>query len=398
MLAVAGLMIVLAMGFALSGMIADGGPSDGDDAALDGGVGPAPPAAQPITSLAGLLFGQDETDTADDGTPMDPTTDDSGTDDTDNDPPDNGANLAQADSFGITRLAVGGDDGLILGEADPDLAQDQMAHGLPCGGTIQDMLQGRQIMSGLLGENPYDAYTGGPGNDAMTGTHGGDAMFGNEGDDTLIGGDGADELCGDEGDDSIFGGNGQDFLVGGDGNDTIYGGADGDMVFGSDGDDLLYGDAGDDVLQGGFGADTLFGGDGNDTLDGTYSGGLNGFGPFDEDQADQLFGGDGDDMIMIGAGDVATGGEGRDIFITGSYIEIADVAGHVTDFDPTQDVIEVVFDPTLTPAPVISVVDFPDGTGADILFNGQVILTVSGAQGLDPSDIQLREITLSPAA
>ena len=77
---------------------------------------------------------------------------------------------------------------------------------------------------------------------------------------------------------------------------------------------------------------------------------------------------------------------------------MAAVAGHVTDFDPTQDVIEVMLDPDATPDPVMTVADFADGDGADILFNGEVILTVAGAQGLYPAAIILRAIDLDTAA
>lgn len=377
MLAAGGLLILIAMGFALSGMILDDGtePSGEPDDALPAGdeSNAAAQADLPIMPIDALLFDNDEealrdaTLTADN--PTAPAID----------PPEIGAET----------MGDGAED------STPTLPDSQSP---PSGGTINDMLQGREVMAELLSGESHDAQTGGSNDDLITGTDGTDAIFGNEGDDSLHGGEGADEIYGDEGDDSIMGGTGRDFLVGGDGNDTVMGGADGDMIFGSDGDDLLSGDEGDDFLQGGFGADTLLGGQGNDTLDGSFSAGHGGFGPFDQDRGDHLEGGDGDDVILIGAADVATGGEGRDTFITGSFIEMAELAGHVTDFDPSQDVIEVMFDPNSTPDPIITVVDLDDGTGANILFNGEVILTVSGAQGLDPAAIELREVELAPAA
>lgn len=352
MLAAGGLLILAAMGFALSGMITDGGADPSDDPG-DTSRTTNDPDLAPDTELA----------------------------------------IVPVDTLFSDTNAI---DTAPVGDTAPENtapAQDSQIQ--PDGGTIDDMLNARHAMAELLNTDSNDALTGGHNSDAITGTDGTDAIFGNDGDDSLHGGAGADEIYGDEGNDSINGGDGQDFLVGGYGNDTVLGGADGDMIFGSDGDDLLSGEAGDDVLQGGFGADTLLGGQGNDTLDGTYSAQQGSFGPFDQDRGDHLDGGDGDDVILIGAADVATGGEGRDSFITGSFIELAELAGHVTDFDPSQDVIEVIFDPDSTPDPIITVVDFDDGTGANILFNGEVILTVSGAQGLDPAAIELREVEMA---
>lgn len=94
---------------------------------------------------------------------------------------------------------------------------------------------------------------------------------------------------GADGDDTLSGGNGEDTLHGEDGNDTLYGGAD---------DDLLYGGAGSDTLEGGKGSDVLYGG-----LD--------------------------DDDFLLGAGDVATGGHGDDVFI----IDTTDTDGTVITID-----------------------------------------------------------------
>lgn len=95
---------------------------------------------------------------------------------------------------------------------------------------------------------------------------------------------------------------------------------------------------------------------------------------------------------MIGHGDIATGGAGADVFTSGAYVETAEIAGTVNDFDPFQDRIEVIFDPDLTPNPMLEVQDFDDGSGADIILDGEVILSVIGAQGLDPNMIDLRAV------
>jgi Ca2+-binding RTX toxin-like protein len=250
-------------------------------------------------------------------------------------------------------------------------------------------------MLGAEDGSGFDGETidGGDGDDTLTGSEGDDSLDGN---DLMDGGTGDDAITGGPGDDTIEGGDGTDVLVGGAGDDVISGGAQGDLLFGGEGDDLLEGEDGDDYLQGGFGADTLSGGAGNDQLDGTFAAGDSIFGPHDEDAGDSLDGGDGDDTLVIGADDVATGGEGADTFVSDSFLEIAEIAGHVSDFDPGRDVIEVMFDPELTPDPIITVENFVDGSGANILFEGQLILRVSGAQGLDPAQIELREVETDP--
>jgi hypothetical protein len=370
MLAAGGLLILAAMGYAFGGMITDGtAPSDGlpDDAQTEQddvaaiAKGALPPSLADLFRIGNApvtAFGGDGDDSLTGG-------------------------------MGDDTLSGGPGDDTLDGYAGDDLLD---------GGTGDDVLRGREGMDSLLGGGGDDAITGGPGADLIEGGEDDDALFGNEGNDTILGQGGADEIYGDEGDDSLDGGDGTDFIVGGDGNDTLSGGAGGDLLFGSDGDDHLSGGDGDDFLQGGFGADTLLGGAGNDRLDGTFAAGDSIFGPYDEDRGDLLDGGDGDDVIIIGAQDIATGGAGQDRFVTGSFIEMAALAGHVTDFDPTQDVIEVMFDPDATPDPVITVTNFADGSGANILFNGEVILTVAGAQGLDPAAIIRRPVDLDTTA
>ncbi len=268
-----------------------------------------------------------------------------------------------------------------------DALLDGISDSLAGLGGSEEMLDARTQIDDAFGTGGEDALTGGFNDDMISGTDGQDALFGGEGADTLLGGGGNDELHGDTGDDLLQGGDGVDFLDGGDGNDTLDGGAGRDLLFGGDGDDVLAGGAGDDFLQGGMGSDTLNGGSGNDVLDGTF--GRNGM---DHDDGDVLWGGDGDDTIIVGQGDIAHGNDGADLFIAGSYIEAAEVAGSVTDFDPGMDRIEVIFDPDLHPNPILEVLDFEDGSGADIVLNGEVILSVTGAQGLDPNLIELRAV------
>lgn len=312
----------------------------------------------------------------------------------------NGTTGVSMDDIALVALGTGGetvvdDESHLPGEEDR-VTPDAAAGGDPMnGGTGNDMLRARAEFSNIFGRGGPDALTGGPGDDRFVGHSGNDAIFGDDGDDSLEGASGHDELYGDEGNDALSGGAGRDLLAGGDGDDDAAGGADDDMLFGGDGDDALQGGDGDDYLQGGFGADMLEGGAGNDRLDGTFSSEGNMFGPFDEDEGDVLDGGEGDDIIMAGTDDLIFVGAGADTVTTGAYIDPDGDAPLISDFDPAEDVIEVMYDPALTPDPVITVVDFPDGSGADILLNGEVVLKANGAQGLDPGTISLRQIDLA---
>ncbi len=266
------------------------------------------------------------------------------------------------------------------------------------GGTGDDVLRGRAGMDELFGHSGSDAITGGADNDLISGGSESDLLFGNEGNDTVMGDAGNDEMYGDDGDDEMAGGDGHDLLHGGEGNDAMSGGEGNDLLYGAEGDDTIEGGEGNDYLLGGFGSDEMHGGSGNDTIDGTFAAGDPEFGPFDEDVADNIFGGDGDDHIFLGENDVATGGAGADIFESGTYIETEEAAGTVTDFDPSEDVIQLAIDLTATPNPSVTVVDFEDGTGADVLVNGMVVLSATGAQGLDPNEIVIRDVALDDIA
>ena len=63
----------------------------------------------------------------------------------------------------------------------------------------------------------------------------------------------------------------------------------------------------------------------------------------------------------------------------------------IDHFDPDEDEIEVLYDapPQSGHLPQIEVRDFADQTGAVVLFDGEPILAVRGAQGLQPSDVKL---------
>ncbi len=125
------------------------------------------------------------------------------------------------------------------------------------------------IVEGTSGDDLIDAsYVGDPEGDNVDNSDHSDGSN----DDSIVAGAGADTVLAAAGDDTVLGGTGADSLDGGAGDDTLDGGSD------------------NDTLIGGLGSDTLTGGTGNDTL-------------------------------TIAEGDVATGGDGEDLFLLADYAE-----------------------------------------------------------------------------
>ena len=139
-------------------------------------------------------------------------------------------------------------------------------------------------------------------------------------------------LIGTSRDDTVIGFRGQDTLRGGNGNDTLQGGAQ---------EDILHGENGDDVLRGGSERDVLHGGNGNDKLN-AGSG------------KDVLFGGPGQDWLT-------GGGRGVDLFRFTAPNEGRDV---ITDFDPSEDMIQVSPKRFVLSRGVLEQHQFVLGTGA----------------------------------
>lgn len=130
--------------------------------------------------------------------------------------------------------------------------------------------------------NPYQDFSGTPGDDSWTGGDGDDIIAGGEGNDNLYGGSGNDILRGGAGNDSLSGGGGIDSacydtatsavtvnlnttaaqITGGDGTDTLIGI---ENLLGSNFNDTLTGNGAANILDGKGGADTMIGGFGNDT-------------------------------------------------------------------------------------------------------------------------------------
>ncbi len=133
-------------------------------------------------------------------------------------------------------------------------------------------------------------------------------------------------LSGNGSNDRLKGTNDRDRLKGKGGNDRLFGKRKNDRLFGDNGDDRLFGNGGNDRLEGNNGDDRLEGGAGRDRLEGGNG-------------SDRILGGRGSDLIIGGGGsDRLTGNGGRDVF---AIENLTDGVDTITDFNPTEDVIDV---------------------------------------------------------
>lgn len=290
---------------------------------------------------------------------------------------------------------------------DDDDNQDTTINGT----AEDDMLTGGSGDDNIFGNGGNDLLSGLGGNDELDGGPGHDTMQGGDGIDRIRGDDGNDVGSGDAGDDILRGAEGDDALQGGDGDDAIYGDRDDDWVDGGDGDDTLVGGSEDDVLVGGTGSDSLTGDGGDDMLSGgelltralttdelaaLRDAGLAGetallpsdvtYDATDDGDPDVLDGGKGDDLLLFGAGDTATGGEGADdFFLLGGTA--ADPAV-VMDFDGAEDTLVYVHEAG-TPEPALTLTDNGDGTQS-LEADGEVVAMLA-ATGLSAEDILFYE-------
>lgn len=298
-----------------------------------------------------------------------------------------GEPLAEAEGWGVSAafmddapeavtpaLPSGGDAALA---AQDDLPQSNDGADLPdpdltlVGTGGDDVLQGQAGADRISGAEGRDGLMGGAGPDALAGGNGYDSLWGDEDNDDLSGDTGDDLLAGCEGDDSGFGGAGNDSVIGGTGADVLEGQA---------GDDLLDGGSGNDVLIGGTGADELEGGAGNDTLAG-------GSGAEADTEVDFLNGGYGDDHLQLAAGDFGNGGQGADTFALQDFAPGQPVV-QITDFDPTEDQLVVMYDAALHPAPQLTL---GSGSGATILMlDGVPLASLTNGAALDLAAVRLQ--------
>lgn len=289
-------------------------------------------------------------------------------------------------SDGLLQSVIGDDSDNILTSTDPDGAEFFANGG-------DDSITGTDQADSLQAGQGNDTADMGAGDDRALGKAGNDTLIGGAGNDDLFGGSDNDDLFGGLGNDTLTGGFGSDSLFGSDGTDDLHAGEGEDILDGGEGSDELYGDAGDDTLWGANGSDTLFGGDGNDVLSGAFDGistapdgSLDGF--------DMLFGGTGDDTILMGASDIAEGGEGADTFTIDETVSGAGIS-QINDFDPSEDLLELQYlqttdETTGDPVePTLVITNFDDGTGAFFEIDGEIVAEVVGAQDLDPSLVSL---------
>jgi Ca2+-binding RTX toxin-like protein len=259
-----------------------------------------------------------------------------------------------SDDTGLDSLLGGGDTTLPL--VDPDQSD------VPSVGSPEDWIM-EHWDSDAVG-NGVRGYT----------------VSGDESDNALEGGTQNDLLRGGIGDDSMVGGNSDDLMLGGAGEDTLLGNDGDDWLDGSEGGDWLAGGNGNDRVVGGKGDDILDGGKGNDTISGREDSG-------EWEQSDYLNGDDGDDCLLLGVGDLATGGGGSDSFaLQGSGA--AGAIARVMDFDHTNDKLIVTYDPTVHPDPVITVESNDDSTEHLVLLDGSKLAIVHG-DAVDPLSIRL---------
>lgn len=252
----------------------------------------------------------------------------------------------------------------------------------------------------LTGQGGNDAIDGGSGNDLLGGRAGNDMLEGGRGEDWVRGGDGHDTLLGGRGDDDLQGEAGRDLLNGAKGDDALAGGQGGDRLLGGNGDDTLNGGAGadrlrggtgQDELQGGLGHDRVIGGMGSDAVDGNEGNDSLWGGRLDTDdhEADFLNGGAGEDVLHLGAGDYGNGGEGADRFEL-CDIALGDPVVQITDFDPEEDSLVLLYDAETHADPEISVVTEEGSADATVVLDGVPVARVLGGAGLSAADVMLQ--------
>ncbi|MHA6324776.1 calcium-binding protein [Roseivivax sp. CAU 1753] len=242
----------------------------------------------------------------------------------------------------------------------------------------------------IVGTDQTDQLSGGAGNDTLSGQGGDDELLGGADDDWIAGGDGndtlhgeagGDRIFGDAGADSIYGHDGDDWLSGGDGADSLEGGLGNDNLAGDGGADALHGREGADTLSGGTGIDTLFGGDGNDLVLGIDRD-IDVATATDVSGADFVNGGAGNDTLLLGDGDTGSGGTGADSFVTGHWIGVDGAS--ITDFEPAEDRMIVVYDDALGPPEDIGYHPDPEAADQVQLRSGDQVLATMPAGDAPP--------------
>ena len=116
----------------------------------------------------------------------------------------------------------------------------------------------------------------------------------------------------------------------------------------------------------------------------------NAVGGDDDDDSDFLNGDGGDDSILVGSGDVVTGGEGADEIVLGDWLTSGEAA-QIMDYTAEDDSILLVWDDSIETStePQITVSADPDTPDQTlVLLDGIVVASANGGDLL-PSDIAL---------
>jgi Ca2+-binding RTX toxin-like protein len=133
--------------------------------------------------------------------------------------------------------------------------------------------------------------------------------------------------------------------------------------------------------MGGAGADEIFGDVGNDTLQGNSAG-------LSDTSVDFLNGGAGDDVLLLGAGDYGHGDAGADAFTLTDF-GMGGEAVQITDFDPAEDQLILLYDPALADSPSATLAEDAAGN-TQILLDGNVVAILTNGVQISTDDIILR--------
>ncbi len=235
-------------------------------------------------------------------------------------------------------------------------------------------------------EELFQTAEGEDGNDTIMGTNTDDLIGGADGDDDITGRAGDDILFGEDGNDLIKGRSGEDLIFGGTGDDLILGGQDDDYLLGGADNDTLRGAEGDDILVG---ANTQIGDPGPEDLftqDGRLFIGNSQYTPPTQPESNELYGEEGNDLLLLGEGDIGSGGSGNDAFEIGEWVSDETNVPEVTDFNPSEDLLVVRYEGG-TSEPTITVAE-QNGVH-NVYSDGRLVAQVTSASAFTASDVQL---------
>ncbi len=84
---------------------------------------------------------------------------------------------------------------------------------------------------------------------------------------------------------------------------------------------------------------------------------------------------DGEDTIIAGAGDTVFAGSGADLIIAAPLLQLTGAAANTLDFEPKEDRIELLYDPTTNPDTSRELHEIEGRT--DVYLDGNLALSLS---------------------